>query len=105
MFLYRNYTMAWKTGIVPYYIPADNGGSQLDSSAGLGKPLNVIISNLSSPSVLTKAGLIKYSKYVFTNSIRKESTSFTTFTGLYKALQTSKGCKGCKGISLFPNVP
>lgn len=26
---------------VPYINPADNGGSQLDSSAGLGEPLNV----------------------------------------------------------------
>ncbi len=26
---------------VEYDIPADNGGSQLDSSAGLGEPLNV----------------------------------------------------------------
>jgi hypothetical protein len=26
---------------VAYYVPTDNGGSQLDSSAGLGEPLNV----------------------------------------------------------------
>lgn len=29
------------TGLVPYDIPAANNGSQLDSSAGLGEPLNV----------------------------------------------------------------
>lgn len=27
---------------VPFVAPASNGGSQLDSSAGLGEPLNVI---------------------------------------------------------------
>ena len=29
-----------QTSGVPYINPADNGGSQLDSSAGLGEPLN-----------------------------------------------------------------
>lgn len=50
-----------------YNVPTANGGSQLDSSAGLGEPLNVIISGLSSPSVLTTAGLEKYAKYVASN--------------------------------------
>jgi hypothetical protein len=36
---------------VPYYNPADGGGSQLDSSAGLGEPLNA------SPSSLCRACL------------------------------------------------
>jgi len=49
---------------VPYINPADNGGSQLDSSAGLGEPLNVIISGLSSPEVLTTKGLENWARSV-----------------------------------------
>ena len=30
---------------VPYYPPADGGGSMLDSSAGLGEPLNVCLTD------------------------------------------------------------
>jgi len=44
-------------GAVAYNIPAASGGSQLDSSAGLGEPLNVIISGYSSPEVLTLSGI------------------------------------------------
>ncbi|KAF8322093.1 hypothetical protein DL93DRAFT_2205069 [Clavulina sp. PMI_390] len=50
---------------VGFDIPADNGGSQLDSSAGLGEPLNVIISNLSSPEVLTTAGLENWARSIY----------------------------------------
>ncbi|KDQ16146.1 hypothetical protein BOTBODRAFT_173417 [Botryobasidium botryosum FD-172 SS1] len=45
-----------------YIAPASNGGSQLDQSAGLGEPLNVIISALSSPSVLTTEGIEDYAR-------------------------------------------
>ncbi|KAJ3979533.1 hypothetical protein F5890DRAFT_1469356 [Lentinula detonsa] len=40
----------------PYFDPRDNGGSMLDASAGLGEPLNVIISGQSSPNVLDATG-------------------------------------------------
>jgi len=49
---------------VPYINPADNGGSQLDSSAGLGEPLNVIVSGLSSPAVLTKNGFENWARSI-----------------------------------------
>jgi len=53
---------------VAFINPAENGGSMLDSSAGLGEPLNVIVSALSSPEVLTKAGFINWARSVgFTN--------------------------------------
>jgi len=45
--------------------PAQGGGSQLDDAGnGLGEPLNVIISGLSSPSVLTDAGILNWAKSV-----------------------------------------
>jgi len=47
-----------------YIPPADYGGSQLDSSAGLGEPLNVIISGLSSPEVLTTTGIIDWARSI-----------------------------------------
>jgi len=47
-------------GTVPFVSPTSTGGSQLDVSGGLGEPLNVIISALSSPAILTKAGLEKW---------------------------------------------
>jgi len=49
---------------VDYYNPTKNGGSMLDSSAGLGEPLNVIISGKSSPEVLTKDGFLNYVRAV-----------------------------------------
>ncbi|KAE9391906.1 hypothetical protein BT96DRAFT_1023849 [Gymnopus androsaceus JB14] len=41
---------------VPYFDPRIKGGSMLDASAGLGEPLNVIISGLSSLDVLDTTG-------------------------------------------------
>ncbi|KIK69249.1 hypothetical protein GYMLUDRAFT_35314 [Collybiopsis luxurians FD-317 M1] len=39
-----------------YFDPRKGGGSMLDASAGLGEPLNVIISGLSTPDVLDATG-------------------------------------------------
>ncbi|KAF8573540.1 hypothetical protein K439DRAFT_1642923 [Ramaria rubella] len=47
-----------------FFSPADGGGSMLDSSAGLGEPLNVIISGLSSPAVLTDDGVLNWAKSI-----------------------------------------
>lgn len=44
----------------PFIDPKLYGGSNLDSSAGLGEPLNVVISALSSPTILTSKGLQNY---------------------------------------------
>ncbi|KAF4594353.1 hypothetical protein EYR40_009157 [Pleurotus pulmonarius] len=50
---------------VPDFIPvAPGGGSMLDKSAGLGEPLNVIISARSHPSVRTKTGLTHWAQAV-----------------------------------------
>lgn len=45
---------------VAYVDPRSYGGSLLNQSAGLGEPLNVIISALSSPELLTRRGLQGY---------------------------------------------
>lgn len=44
----------------PFIDPRVYGGRNLDQSAGLGEPLNVVISALSSPDVLTRKGLQSY---------------------------------------------
>lgn len=44
----------------PFVDPKIYGGSSLNRSAGLGEPLNVIVSSLSSPAVLTRKGLRNY---------------------------------------------
>jgi hypothetical protein len=50
---------------VDYYDPAALGGSMLNKAAGtLGEPLNVIISALSSPEVLTKDGIVNYARAI-----------------------------------------
>ncbi|KAF9527281.1 hypothetical protein CPB83DRAFT_768758 [Crepidotus variabilis] len=49
---------------VDFFKPTDKGGSLLDQSAGLGEPLNVIISGKSSPEVLTKDGFNNYARAV-----------------------------------------
>ncbi|TFK53857.1 hypothetical protein OE88DRAFT_1710971 [Heliocybe sulcata] len=51
---------------VAYYDPNANGGSMLDSvgSSGLGEPLNIILSGLSSPAVLTDAGVLNYARAI-----------------------------------------
>ncbi|KAF8492306.1 hypothetical protein JB92DRAFT_3003418 [Gautieria morchelliformis] len=53
------------SGAVPFFIPADGGGSQLDNAGnGFGEPLNVIISGLSSPNVLTDNGVVNWARSV-----------------------------------------
>ncbi|KAF8199887.1 hypothetical protein K438DRAFT_1583088 [Mycena galopus ATCC 62051] len=49
---------------VDFIDPTTNGGSWLDKSAGLGEPLNVVISAQSSPEVLTLDGLLQYAKAI-----------------------------------------
>lgn len=51
---------------VPYYNPTDApGGSMLDWLAnGNGEPLNVIVSGLSSPDVLTVDGIVNYARSI-----------------------------------------
>lgn len=50
---------------VAYYNPADGGGSMLDNAGGgLGEPLNVIVSGLSSPDVLTEDGAINFARAI-----------------------------------------
>ena len=51
---------------VPYYNPTDApGGSMLDWLAnGKGEPLNVIVSGLSSPDVLTVDGIVNYARSI-----------------------------------------
>ncbi|KAI0633399.1 hypothetical protein C8Q77DRAFT_1217811 [Trametes polyzona] len=45
--------------------PADGGGSMLiDAGNGLGEPLNVIISGLSTPSILNEDGIINYARAI-----------------------------------------
>ncbi|KAJ7071959.1 hypothetical protein C8F01DRAFT_1101974 [Mycena amicta] len=44
--------------------PTLNGGSFLDKSAGLGEPLNVIVSAKSSPEVLTPDGFLQYAQAI-----------------------------------------
>ncbi|KAG9308601.1 hypothetical protein JVU11DRAFT_11707 [Chiua virens] len=52
-------------GIVPYYNPTLGGGSMLnDAQDGYGEPLNVIISGLSSPEVLTDDGVLNYARAI-----------------------------------------
>ncbi|OSD04034.1 hypothetical protein PYCCODRAFT_1364698 [Trametes coccinea BRFM310] len=48
-----------------YFNPANGGGSMLiDAGNGLGEPLNVIISGLSSPDVLNEDGLVNYARAI-----------------------------------------
>lgn len=51
---------------VDYYDPTANGGSMLDKvgDTGLGEPLNVIISGLSSRDVLTDDGILSYARSI-----------------------------------------
>ncbi|KAJ7594841.1 hypothetical protein C8J56DRAFT_927761 [Mycena floridula] len=52
---------------VDYFNPANGGGSMLDvatTNPTLGEPLNVIISGLSSPAVLTDDGLLNFAKAI-----------------------------------------
>ncbi|KAF9264219.1 hypothetical protein L218DRAFT_958642 [Marasmius fiardii PR-910] len=48
-----------------YFNPSDGGGSMLDNAgSGGGEPLNVIISGLSSPDVLTDSGIINFARAI-----------------------------------------
>ncbi|KAF7789274.1 hypothetical protein EIP86_000215 [Pleurotus ostreatoroseus] len=48
---------------VAFFNPTANGGSWLDvAGTGVGEPMNVVISGLSSPSVLTDDGFINYAR-------------------------------------------
>ncbi|KAF9227474.1 hypothetical protein BS17DRAFT_467164 [Gyrodon lividus] len=50
---------------VAYYNPTLGGGSMLDDAGdGYGEPLNVIISGLSSPRVLTDDGIVNYARAI-----------------------------------------
>ncbi|KAJ3882425.1 hypothetical protein F5051DRAFT_319721 [Lentinula edodes] len=50
---------------VDFYSPLLGGGSMLDDAGdGFGEPLNVIISGLSSPEVLTEDGIINFAKAI-----------------------------------------
>ncbi|KAJ6554481.1 hypothetical protein B0H19DRAFT_1153717 [Mycena capillaripes] len=50
---------------VAFYDPTKNGGSMLDNAgSGGGEPLNVIISGLSSPQVLTDTGILHYAQAI-----------------------------------------
>ncbi|KAJ4488405.1 hypothetical protein J3R30DRAFT_3435633 [Lentinula aciculospora] len=50
---------------VDFYSPLLGGGSMLDDAGdGFGEPLNVIISGLSSPAVLTEDGIINFAKAI-----------------------------------------
>ncbi|KAI0758332.1 hypothetical protein BC629DRAFT_1124693 [Irpex lacteus] len=52
-------------GIVGYYNPSVLGGSWLnDAGNGFGEPLNVVISGLSAPQVLTDEGFLNYAKSI-----------------------------------------
>jgi len=53
------------TAGVDFFNPATNGGSMLDNAGnGLGEPLNVIVSGLSSPAVLTEDGIINFARAI-----------------------------------------
>lgn len=48
-----------------FFSPLDGGGSELDIvSPGLGEPMNVIISGLSDPQVLTDDGFLNWARSV-----------------------------------------
>ncbi|KAJ7347110.1 hypothetical protein DFH08DRAFT_914928 [Mycena albidolilacea] len=49
---------------VDFVNPTTNGGSWLDKSAGLGEPLNVVISAQSSPEVLALDGFLQYAQTI-----------------------------------------
>jgi len=53
-------------GTEAYYNPLTNGGSMLDDAGPgpLGEPLNIIISALSSPEVLTDAGFLNFARAI-----------------------------------------
>ncbi|KAI0031772.1 hypothetical protein K488DRAFT_71163 [Vararia minispora EC-137] len=50
----------------PFFGPAERGGSMLtnDTYSKLGEPLNVIISGLSSPEVLTRQGFVNFARAI-----------------------------------------
>ncbi|OSD04022.1 hypothetical protein PYCCODRAFT_1444197 [Trametes coccinea BRFM310] len=53
-----------KRGIAFFEVAFRGGSMLVDAGNGLGEPLNVIISGLSSPQVLTEDGLINYARAI-----------------------------------------
>lgn len=71
---------------VPFFTPAAGGGSQLDDAGnGLGEPMNVIISALSSPAVLTQAGFLNFANSIGMYVIRPRvfSSTFSSFPVIF----------------------
>ncbi|KAJ3556175.1 hypothetical protein NM688_g2171 [Phlebia brevispora] len=57
--------LASPTANVGFFDPTANGGSWLDNAGdGLGEPMNVVISGLSSPGVLTDDGIINFARAI-----------------------------------------
>ncbi|KAL4078500.1 hypothetical protein V8B97DRAFT_2021541 [Scleroderma yunnanense] len=64
-FLLSRFRQDVNMGGVPFYNPTLAGGSMLDDAGdGFGEPLNVIISGLSSPGVLTGDGIVNYARAI-----------------------------------------
>ncbi|KAF8724715.1 hypothetical protein AX14_008651 [Amanita brunnescens Koide BX004] len=58
-------SLATTRGVEDFYIPTDAGGSMLNNAGdGYGEPLNVIVSGLSSPDILTDDGIRKYARAI-----------------------------------------
>ncbi|EPQ57666.1 hypothetical protein GLOTRDRAFT_99486 [Gloeophyllum trabeum ATCC 11539] len=50
---------------VDYFDPRPNGGAMLDNAGdGYGEPLNVIVSGMSSPEVLTEDGIVNFARAI-----------------------------------------
>ncbi|KAK7682295.1 hypothetical protein QCA50_014498 [Cerrena zonata] len=57
--------LAKKAGTVAFFDPVAGGGSWLDNAgSGGGEPLNVVISGLSSPDVLTDDGIVNFARAI-----------------------------------------
>ncbi|KAF7980776.1 hypothetical protein HWV62_36833 [Athelia sp. TMB] len=77
---------------VAYYDPTANGGSMLDNAGGgLGEPLNVIISGLSSPEILTYDGFYNYAQAI---GLYVTSCDLVFTPQLLKDLNSSEECLG-----------
>jgi len=66
-FLVASFAAALPTSsdAVAFVSPTTNGGSWLDNAGGgLGEPMNVVISGLSSPGVLTDDGIVNFAKSI-----------------------------------------
>ncbi|KAI6113215.1 hypothetical protein EDD16DRAFT_1521373 [Pisolithus croceorrhizus] len=64
-YLLHRLTNSPHTSGVAFYNPSSGGGSMLDNAGdGFGEPLNVIISGLSTPAVLTNPGIVNYARAI-----------------------------------------